>query len=122
MSRRILAAAAAVMALAFLAGCQTARPLYYWGNYEGSLYQAYNHPEKMPPEEQIAKLQEDLSKGAAAGLKANPGLHAQLGYLYLHKGDVESARKEFETEKALFPESAVLMDRLIQKLSPAAKS
>lgn len=122
MSRRTIAAAAAVMALAFLAGCQTARPLYYWGNYEGSLYQAYSHPEKMPPEEQIAKLQEDLAKGAASGLRANPGLHAQLGYLYLHKGDIESARKEFETEKALFPESAVLMDRLIQKLSPAAQS
>ncbi|HLP24784.1 MAG TPA: DUF4810 domain-containing protein [Acidobacteriota bacterium] len=122
MNRRTLVVAAAVLAPAFFAGCQTARPLYYWGNYEGSLYQAYSHPEKMPAEEQIAKLQEDLTKAAAAGLKTNPGLHAQLGYAYLHVGKPEEARKEFETEKVLFPESAVLMDRLIQKLSPAPQS
>lgn len=122
MNRRPLFLAAAALCVAVMTGCQAPRPLYYWGNYEGSLYQAYSHPEKMPPEEQIAKLQEDLTKAAAAGLSANPGLHAQLGYLYLHVGKPEEARKEFETEKALFPESATLMNRLIEKLSPAPKS
>lgn len=114
--KRILLSTGSVLALLVMAGCQTARPLYYWGNYEGSLYQAYSAPQKTSPEEQIAKLQEDLAKGAATGLKANPGLHAQLGYLFLQVGNAEGARKEFEAEKALFPESSPLMDRLLRKL------
>lgn len=104
-----------------LAGCQVARPLYYWGQYEGTLYQSYANPGKISPDEQILKLHEDITKAAAAGLPANPGLHAQLGYLYLAKGQIEAAQKEFETEKTLFPESAVLMDGMLQKMkAPAA--
>lgn len=104
----------------FLTGCQTVRPLYYWGQYEGSLYQNYSNPGKTSPDEQILKLREDITKAAAAGLPVNPGLHAQLGYLYYSKGQLEAAQKEFETEKTLFPESTVLMDRLLEKTKPAA--
>jgi len=45
-----------------------------------------------------------------------PGFHAQLGYAYYELGKVDQARQEFETEKADFPESAVLMDRLLARL------
>lgn len=115
--RHLVTNSAATLALILMAGCQAPRPLYYWGNYEGSLYEAYSSPQKTSPADQIAKLQEDLAKGASRGMKANPGLHAQLGYLYLQTGNFEAARKEFEIEKALFPESAVLMDRLLRKLT-----
>lgn len=121
MSNRIRLLIGAI-ALLLGSGCQTARSLYYWGNYEGTLYTSYANPGKMPPEEQILKLQEDITKAVAAGLPAHPGLHAQLGYLYLQGGNADAARKEFETEKALYPESAVLMDRFLQKLAPGGAS
>jgi len=117
MNTRIAALISAV-AVALLAGCQTARPLYFWGNYEGDLYKAYSKPGAIPPQEAIARLEEDIAKAAAAGLPPNPGLHAQLGYYHLESGDVDAARAAFEAEKRLFPESAVLMDRMIGKLQP----
>ena len=108
--------------LLLAAGCQTARPLYFWGQYEATLYQGYSNPGKVSPDEQMLKLQEDVTKAAAAGLPVHPGLHAQLGYLYYEMGQTEAARKEFEIEKSLFPEAAVLMDRMLQKIqTPAAK-
>ncbi|MDD2762524.1 MAG: DUF4810 domain-containing protein [Opitutaceae bacterium] len=112
----------AILLLLLCSGCQTARPLYYWGNYEATLYTSYANPGKMPPEEQILKLQEDITKAAAAGLPVHPGLHSQLGYLYLQGGNADAARKEFETEKALYPESAVLMDRFLKTLTARGAS
>jgi hypothetical protein len=138
------------LAMLLLAGCQTPRQLYYWGNYETILYQTYSKADKAGPAEQVAKLEEDLalaagkepksksgSKGGllaggllsserieaamnrrAAGknLPPNPGLHAQLGLAYYQLGKIEEAKREFATEKALFPESGVFVDRMLAKL------
>lgn len=106
-----------LLTAALLGGCQTAvKPLYYWGNYENQLYQTYRHPEKSGPAEQAAKLEEDLTKAAAQNLSPNPGLHAQLGFAYYQLGRLDAAEKEFTTEKTLFPESAVFIDRMLAKL------
>ncbi len=102
--------------LALVTGCQTARPVYYWGNYEPTIYQSYAKPGKNSVDEQILKLQEDVTKAAAAGLSVHPGLHAHLGYLHATNGHNDSARKEFEAEKNLFPESAAFMDRMLKQL------
>jgi hypothetical protein len=102
----------------FLGGCQTARPLYYWGHYEPEAYLDYAKPGKLPVEQEILDLQQDVQKAAALNLPVHPGLHAQLGYLYSRQGKEDLARKEFETEKALFPESATFMDRLVNQSKP----
>lgn len=106
-----------LMAAFLLAGCQTARPLYYWGHYENLTYQDYVKPGKVTPEEEAKMLEEDLQKAGAAHLAAHPGLHAHLGYLYFQMGHADQARQEFEREKALFPESAPFMDRMLAKLT-----
>jgi hypothetical protein len=99
-----------------LAGCQSSKPLSYWGNYEGAAYTKYKTPGDAAPDIQIARLQEDLDKAAAKGLNPNPGLHAYLGFVYYEAGKMAEAAEEFEAEKRLYPESAQLMDRLIAKL------
>jgi len=96
-----------------LAGCQTARPLYYWGHYEGETYLNYSKPGKVTAEQQILDLQEDVQKAAAANLPVHPGLHAHLGYLYAQQFKPDLAHKEFELEKSLFPESAAFIDRVL---------
>lgn len=105
-----------------LAGCQTQRSLYYWGHYEPLIYQSYAAPQKAPPEKQIEELLADEQKAAAANLPVHPGFHAHLGYLYYQTGKYDLARKEFEAEKQLFPESAQFMDRMLNQPQPAAKS
>lgn len=114
-----VAALLTLAAVVLGAGCQTAQPLYHWGNYEGTLYRSYAKPGSVSPEEGVAKLSEDLEKAAATGRAPNPGLHAQLGLYHLEAGDIDAARSAFEAEKALFPESATLMDRMIANLQPA---
>lgn len=117
----ILRAAAIAALCAALVGCQTARPLYYWGNYEAQIYQGYSAPGKATPEQQIEALKADIEKAKAANLATPPGLHAHLGYLYAQTGKADLAAQEFDTEKRLFPESSGLVDSLMKRPKATAK-
>lgn len=118
MARAVLAAAA-LFALG-AAGCGGAGPLYRWGHYEGVLYDMYAHPGKADPATQIAKLSEDIQRAQDEGERVPPGVHAHLGYMYYLQGNAEAATRELRTEKELFPESAVFVDRLLAQIAAPA--
>ena len=100
---------------ALLTGCTTPT-LYTWGHYEELIYASYAAPGKVSPEMQVEKLEQDYQQARAANKRMPPGYHAHLGYLYFQLGKADEARREFETEKADFPESAVFMNRLLANL------
>jgi hypothetical protein len=101
---------------ALAASCATDHSLYSWGRYEQILYSTYAEPGKIPPEQQISMILEDMQKGNAANKPSPPGLHAYLGSLYAETGKPSEAKIQFLAEKAEFPESSVLMDRFISNL------
>ena len=104
-----------VLLIFFISGCATHK-MYYWGDYEELLYTQYQEPGKATPEYQIEKLQADIQKAKGQNKPLPPGFYAHLGYQYLQLGKSGEARQSFETEKKLFPESAVFMDRFLKKL------
>jgi hypothetical protein len=73
-------------------------------------------PGTMSPEEQVAELEQDYQKARAESKRMPPGFHAHLGYMYFQLGKLDQARRELETEKTEFPESAVFVDRLLASL------
>jgi hypothetical protein len=96
------------------AGCAPKiQTLYYWGSYEELIYASYAKPGAVPPETQIAGLEKDYQAARGKGKRMPPGWHAQLGSLYFQLGKKDEAQTEFRTEKADFPESAVLMERFL---------
>ncbi len=109
-----------VAVLALLAGCSTP-PNYSWGHYEDLIYTAYRTPDKATAEKQLEVLEADYQKARSANRPVPPGWHAYVGYLYFDLGKTDEARREFETEKAQYPESAVFMDRLLANMSKTAK-
>jgi hypothetical protein len=106
----------AAPALALLLGGCAAPTVYYWGQYEDLLYASYAAPGAVPPEQQVALMEEDRQKARAENKPLPPGYYAQLGYLYYQSGKPDEARQAFAIEKAQFPESAVLMDRLLASM------
>ncbi len=98
-----------------ITGC-VSNKIYYWGEYQNLLYTQYQEPGKATPEFQIEKMQADVQKARGENKPLPPGFYAHLGYQYLQLGKSGEARQSFETEKKLFPESAVLMDRFLKKL------
>jgi hypothetical protein len=103
-------------ALLLMTGCVAPKQsLYQWGDYENQVYALYNDPGKSPVEAQIERLEADYQKARSTNKAVPPGFHAHLGYLYFQAGKDDQAVQSFLTEKALFPESAVYMDRILAK-------
>jgi len=103
-------------AAALLAGCARKPLLYEWGSYEEQVYAMYSDTGKVPVEEQLENLERDYQVARAANKPVPPGYHAHVGYLYFQLGKVDQALQSFETEKTLFPESTIYMDRLIARI------
>jgi hypothetical protein len=100
-----------------LVGCAAPKQsLYQWGDYESQVYSLYNDPGKSPIEAQIEKLEADYQTARSTNKAVPPGFHAHLGYLCFQTGKGDQAVQSFQTEKTLFPESAVYMDRILAKV------
>lgn len=107
----------ALVACAVLSGCATNKGLYDWSGYSGLLYQSYQDPAKAA--ENMRTLEANILKAEQAGLKVAPGLYADLGTMLLQSGDRDKALINYRKERALWPESAVLMDAMIKNIQPA---
>lgn len=90
---------------------------FEWGAYEQALYAYSQNPENRGVYK--AALETAIERGRARDAVA-PGLLAELGYLYLEEGNSVEALKYFREERTRFPESAVLMDRVITQLGGSA--
>ena len=110
----IRSVASALCVIKLAGGCARQAPLYCWGHYEPVIYTSYNAPGDMPPAREIEILEADYQKARAHNRPVPPGWHAHVGYLYYQVGKLDQAKQEFETEKQLFPESTVFMDRLLK--------
>jgi hypothetical protein len=118
MMRTVTLFASPVFVVALMmAGCAApSTSLYQWGSYQTQVYNLYNDPGKVPVEAQIEKLEADYQVARSANKTMPPGYHAHLGYLYFQVGKKDQALQSFQTEKSLFPESTVFMDRVIAQL------
>jgi len=104
-----------LLVVVFPMGC--AKPgIYSWGPYERSIYVMYKPEGGYTPESQAERLEAHMERASNYDKPLPPGFHAHLGYLYYQMGRVDLARKMFEQEKTLYPESVVMIDRLLKNL------
>lgn len=95
-----------------LGGCMP-NALYDWGHYEDSLYLRYSQHDFAKAE---AYLQQSVPTAGAQAGRVPPGLFADYGFLLYRRGDHTGAVAYFEKEKAAFPESTALMNKLIERI------
>jgi len=111
--------------LAFIAyitsGCSNQpKPLYTYGDYS----EAYYASKKELTPESALKLQKSIEyaiehSGESSSRRVAPGLYANLGYIYLKAGNTTKAIESFKKEKAIYPEAAHFMKRMIKKVEVA---
>lgn len=103
-----------------LMGCtQPTKPLYHWEGYQRQLYEHFKGTES-DAQAQLRQLEAQAQKAQGAGAALPPGFRAHIGLLYLNLGRADEAQKQFESEKAVFPESAPYMDFLLHKIKATA--
>jgi hypothetical protein len=112
-----LPAAALSLALSIAGACASPSEIYHWGNYEECVLDQCHDPGGARAAELIRNLSADIEKARVEGLVVGPGLHAELGYLYYVTGNYESAALEFAAEKELYPESAVFMGGILERMT-----
>lgn len=99
-----------------LVGCAAPPTIYSWGSYEELVYTSYAAPDALQAQTQVEALEKDYQVARADNKRMPPGWHAHLGMLYFQLGKLDQAQQAFLTEKADFPESGVLMDRLLTNI------
>lgn len=107
----------ALLPAVLLAGCAGPGALYEWGSYQPALLSYTKTGEAAKFEE---GLRETIEKGERKEA-VPPGVYAELGYLLMNTDRPSEAMVYFEKEKAAFPESAILMDKMIEGAERATK-
>lgn len=108
---------AVALLAALLAGGCAPSTLYQWGEYQALLYEMYAEPGNATPEKQAEILANQIAETQMDGRLVPPGVHAHLGHMYFLLGDVQAASQQFMKEKAAFPESAVFIDGILDRLA-----
>jgi hypothetical protein len=107
-----------ILAIALLYGCAAPpKPMYYWGEYSQSLYSLKKNSNAETADSHLKVLDDIMLKSKEMDLKVPPGICAEYGYYMLSAGKKEEAKKMFQTEKDIYPESTVLMDRMIKSIN-----
>ncbi|WP_242394961.1 DUF4810 domain-containing protein [Anaeromyxobacter oryzisoli] len=100
-----------------VSGC-AARTTYHWGSYDETLYKHYKRP--LDREAWVAGLEETVLAAEQDGERVPPGVYAELGYALLEEGQTKEAISYFEKEKTKWPESRVLMEKMIRNAQQRA--
>ncbi len=105
------------LSVAVMSGCVNTR--YAWLDYDQKLYQHYKEPANY--DQFIEQLRVIVVDGEASG-KVPPGLYAEYGFALYEKGRFEEAAKYFKVESDKWPESRVLMAKMINNAETRGKS
>jgi hypothetical protein len=99
-----------------IAGCAP-KTLYSWNNYDEKLYQHYKDPANN--DEFVEQLREVISEAEESG-KVPPGLYAEYGFALFEKGSYPDASRYFKLESDKWPQSRVLMAKMIKNVEQRA--
>ena len=96
--------------LAGLLGACAPPTLYKWGAYDQALYNYYQDPEAI---EALVEAIEANIQDAEKTKQVPPGMYAEYGFLLMTKNQNQDAIVYFNKEKTSWPESTILMTKMI---------
>lgn len=105
-----------------MSACSSHKPLYNYGDYSEDYYGAKKNatPESALEYQKALEYSIENASNSKSG-RVPPGMYANLGYFYLKAGQNAKAKENFIQEKAIYPEAAHFMNRMIQKIDALEK-
>jgi hypothetical protein len=104
-----------LISLVLLMGSGCSNRLYDWDGYNDHLYNYYKDP--ATADRFLERMETHLQKVEEKGGTPPPGLYAEVGTLYLQKGDQPQAIFFYQKEHDAWKESQYFMAALIKNLS-----
>ena len=100
---------AAAILVALTSAC--AQPMYRWGDYDQAVYHHYRNPaDHLAFVEELGTIIRENEQG---GARMPPGCYAEYGWALYEEGRFQEASAFFEKEQKAWPESGVLMQKMI---------
>lgn len=96
--------------------CTTQKPLYNWGKYQETSYQYMKSNSEQDLEKLLAGYQYLIDNQKRGRQVVPPGIYADYGFLLVKQGKVAEGLKLMKMEIALYPESAVFVERIIKRI------
>ena len=93
--------------------------MYHWENYNIGLYRYYKHPDER--DKFIAHLQKIIDVAGPNGL-VPPGIYAEYGFIHYENKNYKDAIEYFQKEHGRWPESRILMSKMIRNAGQAQGS
>jgi len=103
--------------LLLMSGCVTQKKsLYSWDKYDAVAYQYVKNNTDADAEALAQTLQRMIDNPGGERKIPPPGICADYGYLLVKQDKIEEGLKYLKMEVALYPESAILVERIIKQL------
>lgn len=100
------------LAAAALGAACAPQARYHWGDYDAALYRHYENPADRSA--WVESLRTIILEAEQRGDAVPPGVCAEYGYALFEEGQAEAAVPWFQREKDTWPESNVLMEKMIR--------
>jgi len=104
-----------VFSAILLGSCSTGQ-LYYWDNYTMTSYNVKKEPTEKNKSEHTSVLKRIIEKSQKNRMRVPPGIYAEYGFVLMNDNKVDEGVKFLKLEKETYPESATLMDLVINKI------
>ena len=96
--------------------CTTQKNLYNWRGYQEASYQYMKTNTEQDLEKLLVRYQYLIDNQKGGRTVVPPGIYADYGFLLVKQGRVEEGIKLMKMEVALYPESAVFVERIIKRI------
>lgn len=103
-----------VGAILTLTSCATSKSLYYWGDYSQSAYELKHEPSGKTATAHKNTLLDIVNNAPRKNKKIPPGIYAELAKMEFETNNLVGAKALLEQERALFPESARMVEVLLE--------
>ncbi len=104
-----------ILLITIFTGC-VQNSMYYWNGYSKSLYNYKKMPDDNTKQLHIESLEKIISKSEYYGKKVPPGIYCEYGYYCILDENFIDAKKYFELEKNLYPESEKFVNILLNEI------
>lgn len=94
-----------------------AKPMYYWGSYENSIYSQQKNLDEKANRKLLAAYKDMISK-AQKGERGvpPPGIYADYGFLLIKEGREREGERMLEKEIQTYPESAFFIQQILKMM------
>jgi hypothetical protein len=107
------------LALALLlgcAGCATDAGVFYWGQYEESLYVRQREGTDAGEAQALVMLERTIVRAENERRRPGPGVYADYGYLLYRRGRSAEAVDYFRKEADAYPEARPFMEAVMARV------